>query len=205
MRKEIFIIRHGQTDLNKEGVVQGRGINSDLNETGREQARRFFNQYKSFPFQKIYTSDLKRTWQTVGSFIDLGIPWEKLSGLDEMAWGIYEGMPAGETREGFKSLINSWAEGDYTTKIEGGESPLEVQARQKVALEYILGKKDENEILICMHGRAIRIFLCLMTDTELRYMDTFPHQNLSLYRVLWEDGKFTVLAFNNIDHIQEIA
>jgi broad specificity phosphatase PhoE len=46
MDKELYIIRHGETDLNKQGIVQGRGINSDLNDTGRAQAAAFFKMYK---------------------------------------------------------------------------------------------------------------------------------------------------------------
>jgi len=203
LQKEIYIIRHGQTDLNKEGIVQGRGINSDLNALGREQAHLFFEQYKSIPFDKIYTSELKRTWQTVQEFIDLPLPWEKLPGLDEMAWGIYEGKPANETREGFKELLLKWSSGDYNASLMGGETPLEVQSRQKLAMDYILSKPDEKTILICMHGRAIRILLCLLTGTALKDMDNFPHQNLSLYRLLWKEGTFTLLEFNNTQHLKE--
>lgn len=203
MQKDLFIIRHGQTDLNKEGIVQGRGINSDLNEIGKEQASRFFEQYKSIPFDKIYTSELKRTWQTVQGFINLGIPWEKLEGLDEMAWGIYEGKPADETRDGFKKLLEKWSLGDYNAHLQGGESPLDVQNRQKKAMNHILSRTEEKTVLICMHGRAIRILLCLLTGTELKDMDSFPHQNLSLYRLIWDGKQYSLEEFNNTQHLKE--
>ncbi len=92
MVKEIYIIRHGETELNKLGIVQGRGVDSDLNDKGRAQAELFFNHYKHINFDKIYTSELKRTHQTVKNFIDLGLTWQKLSGLDELAWGLWEGQ-----------------------------------------------------------------------------------------------------------------
>ena len=183
--------------------MQGRGIDSNLNEVGKQQAIRFFEQYRSIPFDKIYTSSLKRTWETVKGFIDLGIPWEKLDGLDEMAWGIFEGKPADQTREGFKALLAQWASGNYHASITGGESPLEVQSRQKSTIDYILTKLQEKTILICMHGRAIRILLCLLTGTALKDMDTFPHQNLSLYRLSWDGKEFKVLEFNNTLHLEE--
>src|ERR1700710_2370135 len=92
--KTLYIVRHGQTDLNKQGIVQGRGRDTDLNDEGRKQANLFYQAYKSVPFDKIYISELKRTQQSIQQFIDLGIPYEKLPGLDELAWGIYEGMPS---------------------------------------------------------------------------------------------------------------
>jgi bisphosphoglycerate-dependent phosphoglycerate mutase len=73
MDKEFYIIRHGETDLNKQGIIQGRGIDSDLNDTGRAQAAAFYAMYKDLTFDKVYTSALKRTHQTVKGFIDAGL------------------------------------------------------------------------------------------------------------------------------------
>src|ERR1700739_461943 len=86
--KTLYIVRHGQTDLNKLGIVQGRGRDTDLNNEGRHQATQFFEAYKNVPFDKIYISILKRTQQSIQQFIDPGLPYEKLSGLDELAWGV---------------------------------------------------------------------------------------------------------------------
>src|ERR1700750_3119726 len=106
MTKILYIVRHGQTDLNKQGIVQGRGRDTNLNDEGGRQANDFFNAYQSVPFDKIYVSALKRTQQSVQQFIDLGIPYEKLSGLDELAWGIYEGQPSTPaTKNAFLKLI----------------------------------------------------------------------------------------------------
>jgi broad specificity phosphatase PhoE len=74
MIKTLYIVRHGQTDLNKQGIVQGRGRDTDLNDEGRKQADLFYNAYKSVPFDKVYISELKRTEQSIQQFIDLGIP-----------------------------------------------------------------------------------------------------------------------------------
>ncbi len=202
-KKTLYIIRHGETDLNKAGIVQGRGMNTDLNETGREQGESFYRAYKDVPFDKIYTSDLKRTHQTVQQFIDSGIPWEQLSGLDEMAWGDYEGKAVSEeTRGRFKKIMQSWKNGDLDVCFENGESPNEVQVRQKEALKEIMSHPEENTILICMHGRAMRLLLCLLNDLSLTEMDNYPHRNTTLYRVNFDGEKFHVADFNNTDHLK---
>lgn len=195
-------MRHGETDLNKNGIVQGRGINSDLNATGITQGKAFFEMYKNVAFDKIYTSTLKRTHQTVAQFIDKGIEWEQLEGLDELAWGIYEGQKSThDLREAFKVLIEDWNKGNFDVKTEGGESPNEVLARQEKAVEYFLPKPNEQTILICMHGRAMRLLLCLLLKKPLSCMDEFPHQNTSLYVLNFDGEEFEIEVFNSLEHL----
>ncbi len=197
---ELYIIRHGETDFNKRGIVQGRGVNSDLNEMGQQQARSFYKAYHHIPFDRIYTSSLKRTHQTVEPFINKGIEWIKLHELDELDWGVNEGREATpEMKAEFQQLTRKWMEGDLHLKFPGGESPIEVNARQKIAIQKITSD-PVNTALICMHGRALRLILCELLNIPLSNMDTFPHSNVSLYRLKYSDNKFEMLDFNNTDH-----
>lgn len=203
MDKEIYIIRHGETDLNKQGIVQGRGINSDLNDTGRAQAAAFYAAYKDVPFDKVYTSKLKRTHQTVKGFTDAGTPWEQLEGLDELAWGIWEGKPNDENAiAAFKSIMEKWDAGDYDARFEGGESPNDVVKRENEAIEVIKNAPNEKTVLVCMHGRAMRLFLCLLTNRPIAEMTEFPHQNTTLYKVELTGDQFVITQFNNTDHLK---
>ena len=203
MEKTIYIIRHAETDLNKRGVVQGRGVDTDINEHGQCQADAFFETYKDVPFDKIYTSTLKRTHQTVRKFIEKGIPWTQYAGLDEMAWGVYEGMENTEdVRVAYENMMNSWTAGDLHLKFDRGESPLEVKERQLEVLEKLIERNDARNILICMHGRAMRLFLCLLTDRPLYEMEKFPHTNTTLYKVKYDGQKFQILEHNNTDHLK---
>ncbi len=201
--KILYIVRHGQTDLNKQGIIQGRGMDTNLNDEGRKQAHLFFEAYKHIAFDKIYVSSLKRTQQSVQEFIDLGIPFEKLSGLDELGWGIYEGQaPTPENRADFHRIALDWQNGKLDEKFERGESPNEVKARQEEALKIILSHTEEKTVLICMHGRALRLLLCQLTGKPLSEMDSFPHQNLVLYKIGYADGKFEIINFNDANHLK---
>lgn len=202
MDKEIYIIRHGETELNKQGIIQGRGIDSDLNATGRAQAAAFYKLYKNVPFDKVYTSVLKRTQQTVQQFIDAGLPWEKHTELDELAWGEFEGQHTSELVIGaFKDITEKWQAGDYDAHFTGGESPADVAIRLKEIVEVIKSRTDEKLILVCMHGRSLRLLMCLLTNKPLSEMYDFPHQNTGLYRLDLTGDTFTVLTQNNTDHL----
>jgi probable phosphoglycerate mutase len=203
MKKTIYIIRHGETDLNKRGIVQGRGMDTDLNDTGRAQAEAFYRSYRHIPFDRLYTSTLKRTHQTVKHFIDAGVPWVQFPGLDELAWGIHEGQESTpDTLLLFHTMIQDWSSGMLDQRFQNGESPLEVNQRQLSVLEFLIEENDDRNILICMHGRAMRLFLCLLTALPLTEMERFPHQNTSLYKLEYDGKLFEIVDFNNTDHLK---
>lgn len=203
-QKIIYLIRHGQTEYNRKGVVQGSGIDAPLNDVGIFQAQAFYNAYRHIPFDRVYTSTLQRSIQSVQQFLDDGLPHTQLAGLNEINWGEKEGKAANsENHAYYASVIKAWREGNLDMAITGGESPLMVMERQKPALDHILAQQQEKKILICMHGRAIRIFLCLMLNHDLSRMDDFQHDNLGLYLLKYDydSGKFFVELANELSHL----
>ncbi len=203
MSKKIFILRHGQTEFNRMGIVQGSGIDANLNEEGRNQAQQFFDRYKEEPFQKVYVSGLKRTYESVEKFIDLGIPFEKLPDLNEIHWGKKEGKVFSlEENAYYHKMLEAWASGRVDFAIDGGESPVDVSVRMKRALEYIM-QGPEDHVLICMHGRAMRVLICTMLNMPLRCMDNFPHRNLCLYELIWTGTMFRIARYNETSHLSD--
>lgn len=202
-KKTIYLVRHGETEYNRLGIIQGSGVDSDLNDTGRKQADLFYAQYGHLPFDKVYTSALKRTYQSVQRFIEeKGLPHEKLAGLNEIRWGHYEGTANNTWRDEYKDIIAGWSTGELHIRIPGGENPIELQERQKPALQHIMQHTHETNILICMHGRAMKSFLCLMLNQPLNEMEKFGHRNLGLY-ILENEGKnFTLVKENCVTHLQ---
>jgi len=203
-RKSIYLIRHGETDLNRKGVVQGSGVDSMLNEWGEAQAAAFYNAYQHVPFDKIYTSALQRTQQSVRGFINQGIPHESYAGLNEISWGLREGKEpnTGDTTY-YRDLVMAWQSGDFDKSAEGGESPLKVRERQIPVIETILSRPHERNILIAMHGRAMRVLLITLFDQSLMHMDDYEHSNLCLYRInySYDTGLFELEVKNDTTHL----
>ncbi len=200
--KKLYLLRHGQTEYNKQGIVQGRGVDSSLNDIGRKQAQKFFQRYHDLPLDWIYISGLKRTKETVAPFLESGIPFTKFDGLDEIHWGSKEGKPfSPEDHEHYRETTMQWQNGNTHIPIIGGESPQQVQYRQQPVLEHLLKQTDQQNIMICMHGRAMRIFLCLLLRYPLQYMDLFPHQNTGLYQLTYTGSLFRVDKANCSGHL----
>ncbi|RFP64039.1 histidine phosphatase family protein [Hymenobacter lapidiphilus] len=200
--KKIYLIRHGQTDFNVRGIVQGSGIDSSLNEAGRRQAARFFAAYSQVPFDKVYTSLLRRTRESVAGFLDLGLPHEPHGGLNEIGWGTREGTRiTPEEDEEYHSMLQDWRAGRTGSALEGGESPEQVAARQRPFIELLTSRPREQTVLVCMHGRAMRVLLCQLLHYPLSQMENFEHHNLGLYELEYTGSLFTVRNFLDIRHL----
>ncbi|MEP1093510.1 MAG: histidine phosphatase family protein [Cyclobacteriaceae bacterium] len=196
--KRIYLLRHGETDFNKTGRVQGRGVDSSLNATGKLQAERVFKKFGAKSFDTLYSSSLVRTKETLSPF---GLPAIPMVGFDEISWGNQEGVePTFEARKLYAETIGSWRKGQLDIGVGGGESPIKVMDRQRSAMQEVLSN-DGNNILICMHGRAIRILLCWLLNYPLNYMDGFPHQNCSYYSLLHNGHSFSLDRFNETSHL----
>ena len=199
--KTLYVIRHGETDQNLANVVQGKGINASLNATGRKQAASLAKRFANEPIDFVFTSTLRRTQETVSFFINKGLPWQSTYLIDEIGWGELEGKPAMESREPFYALLAEWKKGNFEAKIPGGENPLELQERHQRFIQHYRSLPHKN-ILICTHGRAMRILLSTMLQTPLTEMDQYNHRNTCVYK-LQDDGKtITLLTANCAKHLE---
>jgi probable phosphoglycerate mutase len=202
MDKIIYIVRHGQTDYNKQGIVQGSLIDASLNDFGRRQAEAFSRKYSDYQFDVVCTSELKRTHESVASFGVKAPRYEKLSGLNEISWGVFDGKSVvGDMN--YWNVVDKWKDGAVHLKTEGGESPMDVASRQEPFIKWL--KEEEFEsALVCMHGRAMRILLCQLLDLPLVEMKNFKHDNLGVYKLKLNDTGFVLLEENNIEHLADL-
>ena len=203
IRKTLHLIRHGETDFNRQNIIQGSGIDSDLNDQGRAQAQAFYESYKHIPFHKIYTSCLKRTLQSVEPFLSkAGVPHTPMKEFNEINWGDMEGkVGSRENTEMYDRMIASWTSGNLDTSVLGGETPNEMFKRQAEGMKKVMQATDEEQIMICMHGRALRSFLCLLTNTPLKEMEKWQHSNLCLYVLEFNGVCFDVVLHNDTRHL----
>lgn len=202
--KTIYLIRHGETEYNRMGIVQGSGVDAPLNDMGKAQAHSFFNSYRHIQFDKIYISKLQRTYQSVEPFIQQGIPYEMHAGLNEISWGSKEGkIPNYADNDYYRNLIHNWRSGNVTMPTDQGESPMDVRLRQLPVMDLIVGRPEEQTVLVCMHGRAMRILLTTIMEQPLSEMDAYEHQNLCLYRLRYHyaEAKYTIEAANDTTHL----
>jgi len=196
---KLYIIRHAETEYNKKGIIQGSEVDSDINDVGESQANSFYEYHKDINFDKIYVSDLKRTFQTIRRFTENGLSYEKLKEFNEISWGINQGKS--DDLEDYARLIDTWLAGNLDNKFKEGESPNEMSARLVKGFNKVLDD-DHDTVLLCIHGRALRILLSKIIDNDLTKMDKYVHSNTGLYILEYKNGKYEILGRNLRNHLE---
>ena len=196
---KLYIIRHAETEYNRKGIIQGSEVDSDINDVGESQANSFYEYYKNINFDKIYVSDLKRTFQTIRKFTENGSSYEKLKEFNEISWGVNQGKS--DDLEDYAKLIDTWLAGNLDNKFEEGESPNEMSVRLVKGFDKVLDD-DHDTVLLCIHGRALRILLSKIIDNDLTKMDKYVHSNTGLYILEYKNGKYEILGSNLRNHLE---
>ena len=201
-----YFIRHGQTEYNRKGIVQGRKIDSVLNATGRTQARRLGRRLADVSFDAIYSSTMRRAVETADALAEAHpeTPRCALEDLEEMSWGAYEGQPATDEVLGvFDAVKKKWRAGDFDCAVEGGESVRDVQQRALRALDHISEKHADGTVLVVAHGRFLRILIAtLLDDYGLERMHEVKHTNTAVNRLVCCCGTYTADLLNCTAHLE---
>ncbi len=185
----LYIIRHGQTELNTKMLMQGRS-DHPLNETGLAQAEEAAGRFAAMgvKIDKVYSSPLIRALQTAKAIA----PEAELvidDRLIEMDYGPYEGMdlknPAPEVLDFFKDFVNVPAP-------EGMEPLPDVVERLGVFLEEIREEAKDINILISTHAIAMKGALEYLTpDSHGSYWSKYIG-NCEVYVAEADNGDFSV-------------
>lgn len=200
--KHIYIVRHGETDYNRRGLIQGSGVDAPLNETGRLQARAFYERYQEQPFEVVLTSRLQRTHQTMQPFLDTGLPWEQYAEINEMCWGEHEGKASTpEMIAEYQAIKAAWSAGDYDVRIRDGESAREMAQRLRRFVD-LLWQRPERYILICSHGRAMCGLITVMKNHPLYTMNDYQHSNTGLWLAHPRETAYHFALENDLSHLQ---
>jgi len=164
----IFLIRHGETNWNKEGRFQGQ-IDIPLNENGKIQANKTFEFLKDITFNKAFSSSMHRPYETAQIILqdnkDLKI--EKIDSLVEISHGLWEGKLEEEIREKWPILLKNWHEKPEEVIMPEGESIKDVSERSVEAFDKICLSQEDNDLsLLVAHDAVNKTIICNIFGTN---------------------------------------
>ncbi|HCM37353.1 MAG: Phosphoglycerate mutase family protein [Candidatus Gottesmanbacteria bacterium GW2011_GWB1_43_11] len=160
----IYIVRHGETEWNIKGLLQGHG-DSPLTQAGEQQAKDIALKLKRIHFDEVFSSDLlraKRTAETIA--LDLKIAVKTTQALRERFYGKYEGKPHAVINQDLKKYLEQYKEvsGELLANLKLSpevESQNEATSRFITFLREIAVGYVGKTILIVSHGGIMRYLL----------------------------------------------
>jgi broad specificity phosphatase PhoE len=160
MRKPalLCITRHGETDWNQQGILQG-WMDVTLNTLGRRQARAMAADFDEAGFSAIWSSPLLRARETAEIIAPLiRLPYPKFhDGLMERNFGVFQGIPKAELAELNPVELQLILKRNPDGHFEGGETMDEFADRVLGALADIGSHYHGKKVLIIMHGWAMDV------------------------------------------------
>ena len=152
---ELVLIRHGETDWNRELRFQGQ-VDVPLNATGHEQARRLAGRLADEPAHQFFSSDLTRTLQTAGPAADrMKLPSIGDAALREQAFGVIDGMRVPDIKQQHPDIWARWLAFDPDYAPPGGESQRQFQARVMGAVGRLVQHHRGQKLVIVTHGGVL--------------------------------------------------
>lgn len=193
-QKKIYLLRHGQTDWNKEGRIQGH-LEVPLNEVGREESRRLMPVLERLGVEKVLSSDLSRAIETAR----LAAP--KLGHLtDARLRETHLGVLQGKTRDEIHAehgdeiweRLRSFPLQDSDVMNLGTESGSQVFSRTEKAILDFVSKHEFQVAAIVTHGGVLRNLFRFLKITEI-----IPHPipNAALFPFSWSETSPTALKY----------
>lgn len=196
---EIWLVRHGESEANAEGVWQGQS-DARLNDRGREQAARLGARLAGHSFDLVVASDLPRVTTTAAI---AGLTPETDSAWRELDLGRWEGLTSAEVMARYPEEMRALMAGE-DVPIGGGETWAGFCARVDAAVDGLATRLGEGErALVFTHGGLIGAYLSglLRFRSRPRPWPVEHPANTAVTVVLAEGAARRVRALNDATHL----
>ncbi len=202
---KLYLIRHGETDWNAEGRIQGHS-DIELNERGLEQARCLAARMpEEGSFDAIYASPLRRAYRTaelVGHALKMPIVAD--ARLLERSLGQLEGLTLAEIKEKFPDVHRAWHEGGVRPHIPGEESRESFVQRTRDFIRDVRAQYATGRVLAITHGGTVNMLLMAGLEIDSERPLPFHIDNASINIVQWGERGARLRVLNDTCHLSAL-
>lgn len=199
---KLYLVRHGRTLWNDEMRYQGSS-DIPLSKEGKNQARLLFERFKNIHIDKIYSSPLSRSIQTVeliSEYKNIKIKTDKR--LQEIDFGEWEGKKESDLKRLYGKDYQNFCEDPYKYKAPGERLIEDVQVRVVECVDEIISKNAGKDILISSHGGSLRLLIMKYLKIEdARMFNRINMDNTSISVLNIENGIVYLDKINDNLHL----
>ena len=198
---ELIVIRHGETDWNREQRFQGQ-IDVPLNATGHLQAQRLAQALAGERFDALLSSDLRRARQTVQP-LEQALAHAALpqTGWREQSFGLLEGLDVPTIKARHPELWAQWLRHDADYALPEGESVRQFHARVLAALRALAQEHEGRRLLVVTHGGVLDMLWRTAHGLSLNGPRECAIPNTGINRLRWRGGTLDILRWADDAHL----
>lgn len=201
---KFYLIRHGESIANTEGIYQGHTYNTHLSVLGRKQAIVLAKRFADIELSQVITSPLLRTWETSKAVADLkNMPLQKEEQILETNHGEWEGKHKDVILKRWPDLYQKWNKFPSGVQFPGGEHFLDTQKRVIKWWKDITGN-NSGDIMVITHDNIIRIIIANVLNMKLNRIWKFHLQPTAVTLVEVQDETIRLAYLNDAKHLGDL-
>lgn len=201
---ELILLRHGETDWNRELRFQGH-VDVSLNFIGLEQARRLAQRLAGETAHHLYASDLMRAQQTAQPVsLELGLATISDSALREQSFGRVDGMRVDDIKVQYPKAWDEWLRFQEDYGMPEGETTRQFHARVMDAVQRMVAAHRGQTLVVVTHGGVLDMIYRTARSLGLSGPRQSEIPNAGLNRVRVREGGIDILAWADVQHLADL-
>jgi broad specificity phosphatase PhoE len=202
----IFVVRHGETEGNKNRIYRGRW---DLphTENGDRQVKLAGKALGGIELYHIYSSPLMRAKQTAFALASAQqtVELQEVEALTDIDYGTWTRQSDAQVRETVPELHRQWREAPHTIRFPDGEALSDVRARIEPFLAGVVERHPDQNIALASHRVPIKVLLCVALGLDDASFWSLQVDPASISGLACRDGRFSLLFCNETCHLQPFS
>ncbi len=202
MATTVYLIRHGQTDWNKNKIFRGRA-DVPLNAHGQEEARALSVHLAYVEPTACYSSPLSRAVETariVAHPRSLEIRMEP--DIIDIDYGAWQGVPEVEVKQRYADLHGRWHETPHRIRFPQGESLAMVRKRARASLNRIVEQNPGGVVFLVSHRVVTKVLMCVALGLPNSAFWRIRQDNCAYNVIEVSDNGIVVVLMNDTCHMK---
>ena len=202
MTATVLLVRHGQTKSNTTGFFMGWS-DEDLNDVGYAQAQALSSRLANLPVSSIYTSPLRRTYNTAAILAKPHkLELKVIDELIEIQAGDWQGLHTDEIKQRWPELWQQSRTDVSNVTLPNGESFGQVTERAVRAFDTILAANHDRHVAIVSHEVVIKVIVAHVLGATNSIYRRFEVRNASLSEIQITDDNARLVTLNDVSHLE---
>ncbi len=202
---EIYLIRHGQTDWNREEIFRGRA-DRPLSEVGNWEGGALKQALAQVTINFIYSSPLTRALETARPIASThSLKVIPLAGIIDIDYGNWQGLSHDQVKAQYPELYRRWQDHPDQVEFPGGESLSMVRERAMSAFKEVVAGHPEQSGVVVSHRVVNKVLLCALLGLDNSHFWEIK-QDTAAINIIRCDNKSTVIqVLNDTCHLKGLS